>query len=259
MVRTADRETRSVASFPHPTYLEMREGYGTLGYRIAKRGLDLVGALLALVLLSPLLLLIAIAIRMDSPGAAIFAQDRARGRRVGGDVDEDDPGSWEVIPFTLYKFRTMVADADPSIHRDYMAAYLQGDEDTLKALRPGRRAGESYRPVNDSRVTRVGALLRKTSLDELPQLWNVIRGEISLVGPRPSVAYEIEHYKERHLVRLTMRPGITGLAQVRGRAGIGFEDQVDLDLAYLRNRSIWFDCKILLWTIPAVLSGRAAD
>jgi lipopolysaccharide/colanic/teichoic acid biosynthesis glycosyltransferase len=262
LVRAAEPagDTTTVRSFPHPSHLGLHDGRETVGYRIAKRTLDLVVASLALLLLSPLLLVIAVAIRVDSPGPAIFVQDRVRGRRMRGDGDAvDDPGSWEVVPFALFKFRTMTHNADVSLHRDYMAAYLQGDEDALRALRPDRREGESFRPAHDPRVTRVGALLRKMSLDELPQLWNVIKGEMSLVGPRPSVSYEIEHYKERHLLRLTTRPGISGLAQVRGRASLGFEDQVDLDLAYLRNRSFWLDCKILFWTIPAVLSAKAAD
>jgi lipopolysaccharide/colanic/teichoic acid biosynthesis glycosyltransferase len=222
--------------------------------------MDLVVASISLLLLTPVLLVIAAAIRLDSRGPAIFEQERVRGRRVRGDRDAvDDPGSWEVVPFVLYKFRTMEANADISLHRDYMTAYLQGDASKLDALRPGRKDGESFRPAHDPRVTRVGAWLRKMSLDELPQLWNVIKGQMSLVGPRPPIAYEIALYKERHLSRLTVRPGLTGLAQVRGRTSLGFEDQIDLDLAYLRRRSFWLDVKILLWTIPTVLSRKGAD
>jgi lipopolysaccharide/colanic/teichoic acid biosynthesis glycosyltransferase len=253
---------REVTSFPHPSHLGLHEGRETLGYRIARRTMDIVVASLSLLLLSPLLLLIAVAIRLDSDGPSIFAQERVRGRRVRGGSGRDavdDPGSWEVVPFVLYKFRTMEANADISLHRDYMTAYLQGDEGTLDALRPGRQEGESFRPAHDPRVTRVGAALRKMSLDELPQLWNVIKGQMSLVGPRPPLAYEIALYEERHLSRLTVRPGLTGLAQVHGRTSLGFEDQVDLDLAYLRRRSFWLDLKILLWTIPTVLSRKGAD
>ena len=251
-----------VTSFAHPSHLGLHDGHETLGYRLLKRALDLVVASIALLLLSPLLLVIAAAIRLDTKGPAIFQQERVRGRRVRGGSDRDavdDPGSWEVVPFVLYKFRTMEANADISLHRDYMTAYLQGDEGRLDALRPGRKDGESFRPAHDPRVTRVGSILRKMSLDELPQLWNVIRGQMSLVGPRPPLGYEIALYKERHLSRLTVRPGLTGLAQVSGRTSLGFEDQVDLDLAYLRRRSLWLDMKILLWTIPTVLSREGAD
>lgn len=251
-----------ITSFAHPSHLGVHVGRGSIGYRIAKRAMDLLIATAALVLLSPVLLVISIAIRLDSPGRAIFTQERVRGRRVSGgsDLDAvDDPGSWEVVPFVLFKFRTMQADADVSLHRDYMSAYLQGDESRLQALRPGRKDGDSYRPAHDPRVTRVGSFLRKTSLDELPQLWNVVKGQMSVIGPRPPIPYEIAHYKERHLSRLTVRPGLTGLAQVSGRTSLGFEDQVDLDLAYLRERSFWLDVKILLWTIPTILSRKGAD
>ena len=261
MVRAAEPTGGLVpeVTFPHPSELHGSGSGDSLGYRIGKRAMDLVVASLAVVLLSPVMLIIAIAIRLDSSGPAIFAQERVRGRRVRGDKDAvDDPGSWEVVPFVLFKFRTMQANADIALHRDYMTAYLQGDQGALEQLRPGRKDGETYRPKHDPRVTRVGALLRKMSLDELPQLWNVIRGTMSLVGPRPPLGYEIALYEERHLSRLTVRPGLTGLAQVRGRTSLGFEDQVDLDLAYLRARSLWLDLKIVLWTIPTVLSREGA-
>jgi lipopolysaccharide/colanic/teichoic acid biosynthesis glycosyltransferase len=223
-------------------------------YRIAKRTVDVVMAALAIVLLSPLLLLIAAAIRLDSPGRVIFAQERIGGRRR-----KDGRGSsWVVHPFVLFKFRTMEVGASDALHRDYMSAYLNGDEGRLRMLRPDRKDGESYRPSRDPRLTRVGALLRKLSLDELPQLWNVVRGEMSLVGPRPPMPYEVEMYKDRHLPRLAVLPGLTGLAQVRGRAAIGFEDTVRWDLVYLQRRSLWLDTKILLMTIPAVLTRRGA-
>jgi lipopolysaccharide/colanic/teichoic acid biosynthesis glycosyltransferase len=140
-----------------------------------------------------------------------------------------------------------------------MTAYLAGDEARLDALRPGRKAGESFRPANDPRVTRVGAFLRKTSLDELPQLWNVLKGEMSLVGPRPPLPYEVELYEDQHLVRLASRPGITGWAQVKGRTGIRFKDLVRLDLDYIERRSILLDLWILLITIPVVVSTKGAD
>lgn len=226
-----------------------------LGYRAAKRVLDVVVASLALVLLSPLLLALAVAIRLESPGPAIFRQRRIGGRWVRG----NDERTWALVPFTLYKFRTMHVDADESIHRDYMAAYLAGDDQRLRTLRPERRNGESFKPANDARITRVGRILRKLSLDELPQLWNVVRGDMSLVGPRPPLPYEVEMYQARHLRRLASPPGLTGLAQVRGRAAIGVDDLVRLDLEYLERRSMWLDLKILVLTVPAVVTARGAD
>jgi lipopolysaccharide/colanic/teichoic acid biosynthesis glycosyltransferase len=224
------------------------------GYHLAKRAVDLILASVALLLFAPVFLAIAIAIKLDSPGPVIFAQQRLGGRRTGRARER----VWVVRPFTLYKFRSMEIDADVDPHRQYMTAYLTGDESRLTLLRPGRREGDSYRPVEDPRVTRVGAFLRKFSLDELPQLWNVVRGEMSLVGPRPPVPYEVELYKERHLVRLSSLPGITGWAQVMGRCTIGWEDMVRLDTEYKTRRSIGFDLKVLLLTIPMVLSRRGA-
>jgi lipopolysaccharide/colanic/teichoic acid biosynthesis glycosyltransferase len=228
---------------------------GGTGYHVAKRVLDVVLSGTLLLLLSPVLLLVALAIRLDDVGPAVFAQDRVRGRRVR----KDGTWTWILEPFTIYKFRTMRMDADPSLHRNYMMAYLAGDEERLSALRPGRREGDSYRPADDPRVTRVGAILRRLSLDELPQLWNVLRGDMSLVGPRPPLPYEVEMYQGHHLRRLASRPGITGWAQVRGRTTIGMEQTVRLDLEYIARQSIWLDLKILLLTIPIVLTQRGAD
>ena len=223
-------------------------------YYIAKRIVDVMLASMLIVLLIPLLLIIAIAIALDSPGPFVFAQQRLRGRRI-----QTDRGSvWSIEPFTLYKFRTMESNADPSFHRNYIAAYLAGDEARLRSLRPGREVGDNYRPISDRRVTRVGAILRKLSLDELPQLWNVLRGEMSLVGPRPPLPYEVEMYQERHLSRLLGTPGLTGWAQVKGRCTLDFEDTVRLDLEYIACRSVWFDLKILLMTVPVVLSRKGA-
>lgn len=224
-------------------------------YHVAKRILDVLTASVALILLSPLLILITVAIRMDSEGPPIFRQERLRGRRV----KLDGEWTWVVETFTIYKFRTMDADADQSIHRKYMEAYLAGDEQSLIALRPNRQEGESYRPANDQRVTRVGAILRRLSLDELPQLWNVLRGEMSLVGPRPPLAYEVETYRSHELLRLAGLPGLTGWAQVKGRCTIGFEDMLRFDIEYLARQSFLFDLKVLLLTVPVVLSMKGAD
>jgi lipopolysaccharide/colanic/teichoic acid biosynthesis glycosyltransferase len=225
------------------------------GYYIAKRVVDAMLASLFLALAAILLPLIAIAIKLDSPGPILFAQQRLRARRIRADGER----SWVVEGFTLYKFRTMQTTADSSVHRRYMAAYVVGDEAVLRLLRPDRKDGESYKPVDDERVTRVGRILRRLSLDELPQLWNVLMGDMSLVGPRPPVPYEVDKYRDHHFERLASPPGVTGWAQVRGRCSIGFEEMVRLDLEYIARQSIWFDLKILLLTIPAVLSGKGAE
>jgi lipopolysaccharide/colanic/teichoic acid biosynthesis glycosyltransferase len=223
-------------------------------YYITKRIVDMMLASMLILLFTPLLLIIAIAIALDSPGPIIFAQQRLRGRRI----NTDRGWFWSIEPFNLYKFRTMETNADTSFHRNYIAAYLAGDEARLTSLRPGRKVGDNHRPINDPRVTRVGAVLRKLSLDELPQLWNVLRGEMSLVGPRPPLPYEVEMYQERHFRRLVSTPGLTGWAQVRGRCTLDFEDTVRLDLEYIARRSLWLDLKILLMTVPVVLSRKGA-
>jgi lipopolysaccharide/colanic/teichoic acid biosynthesis glycosyltransferase len=228
---------------------------GSRAYFVAKRVGDVVVASLLLVLVSPLLLVVAIAIKLDSPGPVIFAQQRIRGRRARADGE----ATWVIEPFTLYKFRTMQVAADASLHRDYITAYMRGDEVRLAELRPGRREGESFRPTADPRTTTVGRVLRTLSLDELPQLWNVVRGDMSLVGPRPPLDYEVEMYEEQHLTRLFGPPGITGWAQVKGRCSIDFEEAFRLDLEYLASRSLWLDVKIMLLTIPVVLSRKGAD
>jgi lipopolysaccharide/colanic/teichoic acid biosynthesis glycosyltransferase len=213
----------------------------------------MVGACFFLLLASPLLVVIAVAIKLDSKGPVLFRQQRIRGRQVDGRPE------WVLEPFRLYKFRTMVADADPSLHQRYIEAYIARDNGTLAQLRPGRGNGDSFRPLRDPRVTRVGAWLRKLSLDELPQLWNVLRGDMSLVGPRPPLPYEVAMYGDHDLRRLTAPPGITGLAQVRGRCSIGFDDLIRHDLEYVGSQSIWLDLKVLALTLPVVLSRKGAD
>jgi lipopolysaccharide/colanic/teichoic acid biosynthesis glycosyltransferase len=225
------------------------------GYRIAKRTLDIVVSSLALLLLLPLLLLVAAAIKLESRGPIFFTQSRVRGRCIRRHAEST---TWVVEPFRFFKFRTMVVSADPDAHRTYMTAYISGDENHFDVLRPDRAPGDSYRPPEDPRVTRVGAVLRKLSLDELPQLWNVVKGDMSLVGPRPPMDYEVELYGPRAYKRLAALGGITGWAQVSGRCMVDFKEQVRLDLAYVARRSIWFDVKILLVTVPVVLSRRGA-
>ncbi|HZD10091.1 MAG TPA: sugar transferase [Candidatus Binatia bacterium] len=224
-------------------------------YHHAKRLLDVSICLAALIPLAPLFALIAILIKLDNPGPAFFVQQRigAKRRQVRG----EDP-QWIVQIFPLYKFRTMRTDTDAKLHKDYMKAYISGDEQAIASLEPGVKSTTSYKLTGDPRVTRVGRFLRKTSLDELPQLWNVLIGDMSLVGPRPPIPYEVEMYSQEHLRRLSTIPGITGLWQVSGRAETTFEEMVELDLEYIERKSILLDCKILLRTLPAVISIRGA-
>ena len=145
------------------------------------------------------------------------------------------------------------------VHQQFIDAYIAGDEAEMAKIQTDPESQTKHKLVNDPRVTRVGKILRKTSLDELPQIWNVIKGEMSLVGPRPPLPYEVEKYHLWHFQRLTTLPGITGLWQVSGRSSTSFDEMVSLDLKYIENQSIWRDIKILIKTIPAVLSGKGAE
>lgn len=219
-----------------------------------KRTVDVVGSLVLVVLAAPLALLIALAIKLDSRGPAIYTQQRVRSAHV----HENGSCCWRLTTFSFYKFRTMAKDVPASLHREYTEAYISGDESRIAAFHVAGNGNGSYKLESDPRVTRIGRFLRKTSLDELPQLWNVLRGDMSLVGPRPPLEYEVENYEDRHLTRLSGPGGITGLWQVRGRSETSFEEMVALDIEYLQCRSTLFDIRILLETVPAVLSGRGA-
>ncbi len=206
-------------------------------YRIAKRVMDLIIILLALPAVLPLMILCALAIRLDSSGPVFFVQERVGkgGRR-----------------FHIYKFRTMHHNLDNSAHKVFMRAFVSGEigkNGTGKAI---------YKPFQKSQITRVGHILRKTSLDELPQLINVLKGEMSLIGPRPNVPWEVEEYRGWHKERLEVLPGITGLAQVRGRSGINFDTIVEYDIEYVGKQCLKLDIQILWWTMLSVLYGRGA-
>jgi lipopolysaccharide/colanic/teichoic acid biosynthesis glycosyltransferase len=221
-------------------------------YFIAKRLLDLIIVVLVGLPIALVIPLIALAIKLDSPGPVIFRQERVRGHRVR----QDGRWVWVLEPFTFYKFRTMSVGAPSTIHERFMAAYIAGDTKAMADV--GDRGERTYKLTADSRITRVGRILRKFSVDELPQLWNVLIGDMSLVGPRPPLPYEIERYKGHHLHRMTTAPGLTGWWQVNGRCETNFEEMVALDLDYIDRSSLWLDLKILAWTIPAVVSGRGA-
>lgn len=199
------------------------------GYRIAKRALDVIVASIALVLLAPLMLLIALAIKMDSPGPVLFRQIRIG---KGGK------------PFWFFKFRSMVKNAE-QMKRELI---------TKNEV----RGGPVFKMRNDPRITRVGRFLRRYSLDELPQLIHVLHGEMSLVGPRPPLPSEVASYGEWELRRLSVTPGLTCLWQISGRSDIGFREWVELDHIYIDTMSFWTDLKILLFTIPAVITGKGA-
>ena len=223
-----------------------------MSYYQLKRVLDVTIVLFSLILLLPLLVVIAITIKLDSSGPAIFIQERVGARRV----KINGRTQWVAQTFPFFKFRTMRTDVDSKVHEEYMKAYIAGDESKL-AEQDGKSA-TSYKLTGDPRVTRVGKFLRATSLDELPQLWNVLRGDMSLVGPRPPIPYEVEVYRKEHFARFAALPGITGLWQVSGRCETTFEEMVQLDLEYIEMKSIRQDMKILFKTIPAVISERGA-
>ena len=210
--------------------------------RLLKRVIDVTGALAGLVLGSPVMLLAALAIKIDSAGPVFFRQVRVG---VGG------------RRFRVWKFRTMTHNAPDTLHREYMSRMLGGDE--ASTLHHDGNGKPVFKMAQDPRVTRVGRFLRKSSLDELPQFFNVLRGEMSLVGPRPPVPYEFEAYDHWQYDRMQVRPGITGLWQVSGRSRLSYRQMCELDVDYVRRWSVWLDLRILARTVPVVLfnSGRA--
>ena len=199
---------------------------------LAKRFFDIVATVLGILVLSPLLILLVLSVKLGSRGPALYRQ-----RRVGEDGR----------PFEFYKFRTMVHRNDDSIHRAYSEKLINGWA--------SKEGGRSFKMKEDPRITRFGRFLRKSSLDELPQLFNVLRGDMSLVGPRPPIEYEVEYYQEWHKQRLQAKPGITGLWQVSGRSQVPFDEMVMLDIHYTEHWSLLLDLKIFLKTIPVVFLG----
>ena len=206
-----------------------------------KRALDIVGALMALSLLWPVMLLAALAVAVTSRGPIVFKQTRLG---QGGQ------------PFTFYKFRSMVTNGDDRIHREFVASLIKGVSETGDTVPPGPA---TYKIKSDPRVTPVGRFIRRTSIDELPQLFNVLKGDMSLVGPRPPIPYEATQYQPWHLRRiLAIKPGITGLWQVDGRSRVSFNDMVRMDLRYIHDCSLGLDIRILLKTVMVVFRCEGA-
>ncbi|MCC6142703.1 MAG: sugar transferase [Candidatus Hydrogenedentes bacterium] len=202
--------------------------------QLLKRAMDIVLASIGLIVVSPIMILTAILIRIDSPGPIFFVQERVglNGRT-----------------FRMIKFRSMRADSDPKIHQEYLQQLIRGDQ----ANAVDEDGKPIYKIARDPRITRFGQFIRKTSIDELPQAFNVLRGEMSLVGPRPPIQYEVDEYQDWHMKRLHIRPGITGLWQVSGRNRLSFDQMVQLDIAYIEQWSLWLDLKILIKTVPVLL------
>ena len=221
-------------------------------YYFFKRVLDITVATLALVILLPVMALVAMLIIVDSPGPAVFAQERVGARRRTCSRHF----YWRQTLFTCYKFRSMVQNADPHLHRAFARAFICNDRERMAALQP--EDTQVCKLVHDPRVTRLGGFLRKSSLDELPQLWNVLKGDMSLVGPRPPIPYEVDEYEPWHWRRLETKPGLTGLWQVTARSSADFHEMARLDIWYIERQSLWLDLKILLKTPFVVLSGKGA-
>ncbi|MDM8566198.1 exopolysaccharide biosynthesis polyprenyl glycosylphosphotransferase [Candidatus Halobeggiatoa sp. HSG11] len=199
------------------------------GTVLAKRLFDIVVSSVLLLLFLPFFLLVALLIRLESPGPVLFSQIRV--------------GRWGSL-FTFWKFRSMYIDAEARKAKLDMENEMQG--------------GVLFKMKHDPRITRIGRFIRKASIDELPQLWNVLKGDMSLVGPRPPLPTEVDQYSFADRRRLEVIPGITCIWQISGRSDIPFKQQVELDVAYIESQSFWQDLKILLKTIPAVILGRGA-
>lgn len=206
---------------------------------LIKRLMDIVLSSLMLLFLSPLFAVVALLIKLGPPGPVIFRQTR-----VG-------KGSKH---FTCYKFRSMIDGSDDTAHKKYIRGLLQGESVIPKDN--GRE--KLFKLIDDPRITSIGRLLRKTGIDELAQLFNVLKGNMSLVGPRPPIPYEVEMFADWQKQKLAVMPGITGLWVISGRNKLGYKESIELDIEYIKHWSPWFDIKILLKTIPAVLIRREA-
>ena len=199
-------------------------------YLVLKRLMDIVGASLGLLLASPIMLIVAILIKFEDPKGPIFFSQVRNGAYPK--------------TFKMYKFRSM---------------YIDAEERLEELMHLNEQSGPAFKIKDDPRITKVGKFIRKTSLDELPQLFNVLKGDMSLVGPRPAIPREVEQYTAYQKQRLLVKPGLTCIWQVSGRNNIGFEEWVELDLQYIKTRNIWLDIKLILLTIPALLGDETAS
>ncbi len=208
----------------------------SLGYLRTKRLLDIIFSLLVLFPLCIVIVIVAVFIRLDSPGPIFYRQ-----KRVG----------LNGVEFNMYKFRSMHVNNDDSFHRKAIAEFMNGQK-----LHDDTTTDTLYKMIDDPRVTRVGRFIRKISIDELPQFFNVLLGEMALVGPRPPLPYEVEKYSPYEWVRLSGKPGLTGIWQVYGRSRVTFQDMVEMDIEYLQQQSLWRDLKLIILTVPIMLQGR---
>ncbi len=212
------------------------DGWG----RIAKRVIDIIGAVLGLIILSPLLVLVAVLIKKDSPGPVFYRQIRA-GRTM--------------MPFEIIKFRSMYMEF--CVGANYGGKEAEKKYSELK-VKANERSGPLFKMRNDPRITKIGRIIRKFRIDELPQLFNVLRGEMSLIGPRPHLPEEVAQYNKIHRKLFTIKPGMSGMAQVAGNAGLAFDEEAKLDIAYIENWSLWLDAVLLVKTILILISDKNA-
>lgn len=241
----------NLVSLVDPTDIRER-GLDLTAFYIFKRIIDVVISFIVLLFLLPVMVIIAILIKLDSPGPVFFRQTRVGSQKI----KDGESFLWKRHDFSIYKFRSMVNKVSVEVHREYIKAYIDNDEEKMTRME-GTDSG-MHKLVNDSRITKVGKILRKLSLDEIPQFWNVIRGEMSLIGPRPALPYEVNLYSPRHMRRLDAKPGISGLQQTTARCIISFDDQVNLDIDYVENQSLWLDIKLLLKTPITVFVQKGA-
>jgi lipopolysaccharide/colanic/teichoic acid biosynthesis glycosyltransferase len=217
---------------PLPGVDEPVVGIGRIG-RTAKRLFDITASLAALIVLSPLLLLIALLVKLDSRGPVLFTQER-----LGRDMKT----------FTMYKFRSMTTGASDKFHR----------EAVKRTAESNRREVGTFKSLDDPRVTRVGRFIRAWNLDELPNLLNILRGDMSVVGPRPALDYELPYYKDWYFARFAVRPGLTGLWQVKRADAEDFDEMIRMDVQYVADMSFWLDLKLIALTIPSIIRERGA-
>ena len=226
-----------VLDSPEPLRLRIGSPRYAWWQRALKRAFDIAFSASVLLIGSPVFLVISLLVKASSPGPVLFRQTR-----LGVDGE----------PFDFYKFRSMRHNNDDQAHREFCADFIRGQQDEPVG------DDQVFKMVADPRITKIGGFLRRTSLDELPQFWNVLKGEMSVVGPRPPIAYEFEHYEDWHKDRLKVKPGLTGLWQVSGRSQVGFDEMVMLDLHYISQWSFLLDLRIIARTIPVMVRGDGA-